>query len=94
MTIPGGTIKRIHVNQHIIRANARNGTTNPALTVKHGRDNLVCDEVRIAGPSMIVYRPSHPLSCGARVWLETTSEVEALTAASSGQGDNSEVHFS
>ena len=26
--------KRIHINQHVIRANAKNGTNDPAITVK------------------------------------------------------------
>jgi hypothetical protein len=25
-----------------------------------------------------VYRGEHPLSCGARVWIETTGEVELV----------------
>ncbi len=76
MIVAEGTIKRIHVNQHVIRANAKNGTAHPVLAVKHGRDNLICDEVKINGPSTLVYRPGKPLSCGARVWVETISEVE------------------
>lgn len=80
MILPTGTIKRVHVNQHVIRANAKNGTSHPVLTVKHGRDNLICDEVSINGPSTVVYRPCSPLSCGARVWVETTSEVEVSAA--------------
>jgi len=39
----------IHVNQHEIKANAKNGTS-----------------------------PDKPLSCGARVWIETQAEVEIV----------------
>jgi hypothetical protein len=29
----------------------------------------------ILGSSTLVYRPDKPLSCGAKVWIETTSKV-------------------
>lgn len=32
-------------------------------------------EVAITGPATVVYRPDKPLSCGAKVWIETDSEV-------------------
>ena len=36
---------------------------------------IYAHEVEILGPSKIVYSPKKPLSCGARVWIETESEV-------------------
>lgn len=68
----------MHVNQHKIRANNKTGTRDPVLTVKTYKSNEYCSAVLIHGPSMIVYSPDKPLSCGARVWLETDSEVEVL----------------
>lgn len=68
-------MKRIHVNQHHIRANAKDGGDRPVLTVKTYRTNVTCNEVEIDGPSTLVYRPDKPLSCGARVWIETRAEV-------------------
>jgi hypothetical protein len=68
-------IKRIHVNQHNIRANAKDGGSRPVLTVKTYKSNTTCNEVVIDGPSKLVYRPENPLSCGARVWIETHAEV-------------------
>jgi hypothetical protein len=65
----------IHVNQHIIRANRKTGATDPVLTVKRGRENLRAHVARIDGPSEVIYRPEKPLSCGARVWIETKSPV-------------------
>jgi hypothetical protein len=65
----------IHINQHVIRRNRVNGTTEPVITVKRGRVNLYANEVRIDGPCEVVYRPDAPLKCGARVWIETTSPV-------------------
>jgi hypothetical protein len=68
---------RIHVNQHNIKANAK-GATLPVLTVKTYKDNTTCNEVLIHGPSRVVYSPDHPLSCGAKVWIETEAEVEVV----------------
>ena len=65
----------IHVNQHIIRANLKTGERNPVLTVKAGRSNTYGQAVEVAGPCRVVYSPDAPLSCGARVWIETESEV-------------------
>ena len=66
----------IHVNQHIIKANRKNGTNKPVLTVKTYKSNDYAHEVIIDGPSKLVYRPDKPLSCGAHVWVETESEVK------------------
>lgn len=65
----------IHVNQHVIKANAKNGTNDPVLTVKTYKSNEYCHEVEILGPSKVIYSPDKPLSCGAKVWIETDSEV-------------------
>jgi hypothetical protein len=65
----------IHVNQHEIKKNTKNGTSNPVLTVKTYKSNTYANSVDIRGPSRIVYSPDKPLSCGARVWIETESEV-------------------
>jgi hypothetical protein len=70
--------KRIHVNQHAIKANRKHGTRAPVLTVKTYKDNRYAHEVVIHGPCRLVYRPDRPLSCGAHVWLETDAEVELL----------------
>jgi hypothetical protein len=66
----------VHVNQHVIRANKKNGTSDPVLTVKTYKSNDYAHQVVIHGPSRVVYSPDKPLSCGARVWIETEGEVE------------------
>ena len=68
--------KRIHVNMHIIRKNNKTGERNPVLTVKTSKSNQYAHEVQIDGPSKVIYSPDKPLSCGARVWIETDSEVK------------------
>jgi hypothetical protein len=73
----------IHVNQHRIKANARNGFRFPVVTVKQGKTNAYGHEVVIYGQdgkeaARVVYRPDNPLSCGAKVWIQTTGEVEVI----------------
>lgn len=68
----------VHVNQHHVRSNATKGTDLPVLTVKTYRSNRYAYEVEIKGPSRLVYSPDKPLSCGARVWVETEAEVEVV----------------
>lgn len=71
----------IHVNQHVIRDNLKTGARNPVITVKSGKSNKYANGVDIKDDNgkvvaRVLYRPDHPLSCGARVWIETYSEVE------------------
>lgn len=68
----------IHVNQAHIRANIRAEKENrePVLTVKTYKDNRYANTAIIHGPSKVVYSPDKPLSCGARVWIETEGEVD------------------
>lgn len=68
----------IHVNQHKIRSNRKTGKLEPVLTVKTYKSNDYAHEVSIDGPCKIIYRPNDPLSCGARVWIETESEVTLI----------------
>ena len=69
----------IHVNQHVVRRNTKTGSTDPVLTVKTYKENKCAHAVRIDGPCRVVYSPDKPLSCGARVWIETDSNVETVT---------------
>ena len=69
-------IARIHVNQHVIKANAKNGESNPIFTVKQGGKNTYAHNVKVKGEMELVYSPDKPLSCGAKVWIETRGEIE------------------
>jgi len=60
---------------HKIRSNKKHGTNEPVITVKTYKSNTYGHEVEILGNSKVVYSPDNPLSCGARVWIETDSEV-------------------
>lgn len=68
----------IHVNQHIIRANSKGEEKKPPLTVKTYKENRKAYEVEFDGPAKIVYSPDKPLSCGAKVWIETQCEVKVI----------------
>lgn len=70
----------IHINQHVIRSNKTHNENEPVITVKQGSKNTYGHEVTIDGPSKVVYSPDKPLSCGARVWVETESNVTILGA--------------
>lgn len=75
--------KYIHINQHHIRSNIKGDTEpKPVITIKEGNKNTYCNEVEILGPSKVIYcgggdvKPL--LSCGARVIIETESELKIL----------------
>ena len=73
----------IDVNQHEIKKNAKNGTIDPVLTVKTYKSNTYANTAIIKDKdgnelARIVYQPDKPLSCGARVWIETQNEVEIV----------------
>ena len=70
----------IHVNQHVVRKNKKEGTTLPVLTVKTYNTNDYAHEAIIMDDNgkevaRVVYSPDKPLSCGARCWIETKNEV-------------------
>ena len=74
---------RIHVNQHHIRSNKQKGTNLPVITIKEGRTNTYCNEVEILGPSKIIYSGAGCdtkalLGCGARVVIETESDINIV----------------
>jgi|TARA_B110000240_G_scaffold115267_1_gene129249 hypothetical protein len=67
--------KRIHINQHVIRSNSKTGEREPVITAKTYKENNYGHEVIINGPCKVIYSPDKPLSCGAKVWIETEGEV-------------------
>lgn len=69
------TIKRIHVNQHVIRHNKATGERRAVLTIKTTAGNIYAHACEIDGPCRIVYSPDKPLDCGATVWIETSAPV-------------------
>lgn len=69
-------MKIIHINRNIIQSNAKHGTTKPVCRIQHENGTIeYCMEVEILGPSRMVYRPNSPLKCGAKLWIETNSNI-------------------
>ena len=68
-------MKFIHINRNIIQQNNKNNTDLPVCRVQEGSKARYGRSVEIHGPSKMVYRPDKPLSCGAKLWIETNSEV-------------------
>jgi hypothetical protein len=74
---------KIHVNQHVIRRNLKEGSKEPVLTVKTYKDNRYAHQALIKDAqgnvvAKVIYSPDKPLSCGARVWIETENEVDIV----------------
>ncbi len=72
--------KYVHINMHKIRANRKNGTNEPVITVKHGKYGKLNEyghEAEILGPCKVIYGGNDKpiLPCGARVVIETEAEV-------------------
>ena len=73
----------IHVNQHIIKSNTKKGENNPVLTCKTYNSNNYAYQAIIKDENgkevaRVIYSKDKPLSCGARVWIETKNEVELI----------------
>jgi hypothetical protein len=74
---------KIHVNQHVIRRNLKEGSKEPLLTVKTYKNNRYAHQAVIKDAqgnvvAKVIYSPDKPLSCGARVWIETENEVDIV----------------
>lgn len=78
-----GRLKRIHVNQHIIRSNVKAEPENrlpPVGVERPGYRKVYGDTIEIldkAGEvvARFIYRPDKPLPCGARLWVETYAKL-------------------
>ena len=70
-------LKRIHVNQHIAKANKKNGTNEPAITVKTYKENIKCNRVKFFGKNELV-QSSVPLACGATIFITTLNPIEVM----------------
>lgn len=72
----------VHVNQHVLKRNRLQGERQPALTLKRKSGGKVTRAHEAVahdehGREMfrVVYRPDHPLPCGAVCWVETKLKV-------------------
>ena len=73
----------VHVNQGNIRQNIRREANDrlPVLRAQGDFDTVYGDHSDIIHPdtgeilASVVYHPDNPLSCGARVWIETDNDI-------------------
>jgi len=83
--------KKIHVNQHNIKANNKrikqaheSGKSitiedlKPVFTVKEYNRNTYGYQVMINDTVRLTYSPLKPLSCGAHVWIETSDQLQII----------------
>ena len=68
----------IHVNRQHIAMNAKDGRNRPVYTIKRGGETRYAREVEILGPCRMVYDQERQLSCGARAWVTTDSEINLI----------------
>jgi len=73
----------IHVNQHVIKKNAKKDLRDPVLTVKTYKQNVYGHEAILFDQdgrevAKVIYRPDKPLGCGAKVWIETHNPVDVI----------------
>lgn len=69
--------KIIHVNRQNIAMNTKDNKDRPVYTIKMNGKIYYAKEVIIHGPSKLVY-DGKQLSCGARAWIETESDIEMI----------------
>ena len=65
----------IHINKNIIQQNNKRGKKIPVCRVELGGKTWYGSKVDILGPSEMIYSPDKPRPCGAKLWIETNSEV-------------------
>jgi len=75
----------IHVNQHKIKSNYKHNTNEPVLTCKTYKSNTYGHSAEILDDNgnvvaRIIYSPNKPLSCGAKVWIETENKVNVIAS--------------
>lgn len=70
-------LTRVYVNPRAVKTNAEAGTTLETVVVDFADGRVVhCNGVKANGPWQLVYRPDDPSYSGARVYIETDSELE------------------
>lgn len=75
------------INRHVIAANKKNGTTDPPISVRRGRNGkpTYYHEYPFECEAKLVYNPENPLKCGATVWLELEEDgADGVSAQKAG----------
>lgn len=67
--------KIVHINKSVIAQNVKDGGHRPTITVKHRGKATYCRRVKFLGGETELVQSETPLSCGARVWIETDGAI-------------------
>lgn len=67
----------------MVKSNSKKNEREPVLTCKTYKENKYASEVEILDKNgevvaKVIYSPDKPLSCGAKVWIETDNEINIL----------------
>ena len=65
----------IHINKNLIQQNEKRSTRFPVCRVEINGKIWYGSKVDILGPSKMIYSPDKPRKCGAKLWIETDSDV-------------------
>ncbi len=66
----------IHIDSRKLKSNREKQEKEPIIIVREGsRPPAHCHEIEINGPSRLVYRPNHPISSGAVLWIEVEPNI-------------------
>ncbi len=90
-------LKRIHVNRNTLNSNRKHGRFDPAVTVRyskgteHGHVVVIYDDE--GNEVARVIHSEKPLSCGAKVWIETRQSVAIMTLVWDDKGDCTECRW-
>lgn len=69
-------MKKICIKATKIKTNQVRKMNEPVIMIIDENSNIeLAREIKINGPSSVVYNPTCPLPEGAVVWIETESEV-------------------
>jgi hypothetical protein len=62
----------VNINRHRVDANNKHGTSEPVIRVSRGKYGKPTYHRTFEhnGTVKVVYDPTNPLACGARVWTE------------------------
>jgi len=71
---------RVYVSAHRIGQCVQGVPADAPITVERDGCEVYARAVRIDGPSVVRYDPTHPNPAGARCWVETDAGVTILEA--------------
>lgn len=74
-TLKAGTVKRIHVDRHVLAWNRKHGANAPAYTIQTSKGSIKTKIIVVHG-TLVFDQTMRQLSCGARMYGITHAKVE------------------